>query len=87
MESGGGSHFFSSQKGEGQKELRAYQGEGQKKNVPILYLVLIDFVTILTTCDQFNILKCLLSEGKANNGSAIYLVFILSCHKLNKEIC
>ena len=30
MESGGGSHFFSSQKGEGQKKLRALQGEGQK---------------------------------------------------------
>ena len=57
MESGEGHIFFSSQNGEGQKKLRALKGEGQKKDVPILNLTLTDFVTILTTCDQFNILK------------------------------
>ena len=87
MESGGGSHFFQLSKRGGSERIESLSRGGSEKNVPILYLILIDFVTILTTCDQFNILKCLLLEAKANNGSAIYLVFILSCHKLNKEIC
>ena len=87
MESGGGSHFFQLSKREGSEKIESPLRGGSEKNVPILYLILIDFVTILTTCDQFNILKCLLSKGKANNGSAIYLLFILSCHKLSKDKC
>ena len=88
VESGGGSHFFQLSKRGGSEGIESLSRGGSEKNVPILYLILIDFVTILTTCDQFNILKCLLSKAKANNGSPIYLVFIvLSCHKLNKEIC
>ena len=81
--------FFSALKRGGSERIETLSRGGSEKNVPILYLihVLIDFVTILTTCDQFNILKCLLSKAEANNVSAIYLVFILSCHKLNKEIC
>ena len=87
MESGGGSHFFQLSKKGGSERIESLSRGGSVKNVPILYLILIEFLTILNTCDQFNILKCLLSEAKVNNGSAIYLVFILSCHKLNKEIC
>ena len=87
MESGGESHFFQLSKRGGSERIESLSRGGSENNVPILYLILVDFVTILTTCDQFNILKCLLSKAKANNGSAICLVFILSCHKLNKEIC
>ena len=83
----GGSHFFQLSKRGGSERIESLSRGGSENNVPILYLILIDFVTIFTTCDQFNILKCLLSKAKANNGSAICLVFILSCHKLNKEIC
>ena len=85
MESGGGSHFFQLSKRGGSERIENLSRGGSENNVPILYLILIDFVTIFTTCDQFNILKCLLSKAKANNGSAICLVFILSCHKLNMQ--